>query len=146
MCALVTGVQTCALPISSRTGRERNAARADARSVNRGEARHAAADTILPHLCDDVPPTGPAFRQITRFCLARRLCARDRLATRNRLISAPVMCFGHSCPIACAATEFSRTNLAAMPSLLDRPERLSTPTRPLLDFLKDLRMALQHRT
>src|SRR3546814_12713227 len=96
MCALVTGVQTCALPISSRTGRERNAARADARSVNRGEARHAAADTILPHLCDDVPPTGPAFRQITRFCLARRLCARDRLATRHRLISAPVMCFGHS--------------------------------------------------
>src|SRR3546814_4879080 len=84
----VAAVATCT---ASRTGRERNAARADARSVNRGEARHAAADTILPHLCAAVPPTGPAFRQITRFCLARRLCARARLATRNRLISAPVM-------------------------------------------------------
>lgn len=47
-------------------------------------------DTIFPHLCEDGPPTGLAVREITRFCLARRLRARDRLATRNRLISALV--------------------------------------------------------
>jgi N-acyl-L-homoserine lactone synthetase len=47
-------------------------------------------DTIFPHLCEDGPPTGPAVREITRFCLARRLRARDRLVTRNRLISALV--------------------------------------------------------
>ena len=28
-------------------------------------------DTIFPHLCEDGPPTGPAVREITRFCLAR---------------------------------------------------------------------------
>lgn len=47
-------------------------------------------DSIFPHLCDAPPPTGPAVREITRFCLARRLRARDRLATRNRLVSALV--------------------------------------------------------
>lgn len=47
-------------------------------------------DTIFPHLCEDGPPTGPAVREITRFCLARRLRARDRLVTRNRLITALV--------------------------------------------------------
>ncbi|WP_254913952.1 acyl-homoserine-lactone synthase [Sphingobium sp. Z007] len=47
-------------------------------------------DTIFPNLCDGVPPTGPNVREITRFCLARRLKARERLATRNRLVSALV--------------------------------------------------------
>lgn len=47
-------------------------------------------DTIFPNLCDGVPPTGPTVREITRFCLARRLKACERLATRNRLVSALV--------------------------------------------------------
>lgn len=47
-------------------------------------------DTIFPHLCEDVPPAGPTVREITRFCLARRLKARERLATRNSLVSALV--------------------------------------------------------
>lgn len=47
-------------------------------------------DTIFPDLCDGVPPTGPTVREITRFCLARRLKACERLATRNRLVSALV--------------------------------------------------------
>lgn len=47
-------------------------------------------DTIFPHLCDDIPPAGPTVLEITRFCLARRLKARERLATRNRLVSALV--------------------------------------------------------
>lgn len=47
-------------------------------------------DTIFPYLCDDIPPAGPTVREITRFCLARRLKARERLATRNRLVSALV--------------------------------------------------------
>src|SRR3546814_12727161 len=56
----VAAVATCT---ASRTGRERNAARADARSVNRGEARHPAADTLFPHLCDAVQMRRASYRE-----------------------------------------------------------------------------------
>ena len=47
-------------------------------------------DSIFPQLCAGDPPKGEAVREITRFCLARRLRARDRLTVRNRLVSALV--------------------------------------------------------
>lgn len=46
--------------------------------------------TIFPELCEQVPPRGGAILEITRFCLARRLRARERLEVRNRLVSALV--------------------------------------------------------
>jgi len=45
-------------------------------------------DTFFQDLCDGAPPTGPQTREITRFCLSRRLTARERLNTRNRLVTA----------------------------------------------------------
>ena len=47
-------------------------------------------DTLFSDLCAAAPPRGPDVREITRFCLDRRLAARDRLAVRNRLVSALV--------------------------------------------------------
>jgi acyl-homoserine lactone synthase len=47
-------------------------------------------DTIFPELCEQAPPRGGAILEITRFCLARRLRARERLEVRNRLVSALV--------------------------------------------------------
>lgn len=44
--------------------------------------------TIFPELCEQRPPRGGAILEITRFCLARRLRARERLEVRNRLVSA----------------------------------------------------------
>lgn len=45
---------------------------------------------IFPELCEDTPPRGLDILEITRFCLARRLRARERLEVRNRLVSALV--------------------------------------------------------
>jgi acyl-homoserine lactone synthase len=45
-------------------------------------------DTLFPDLCAAAPPRGPQVREITRFCLDRRLPSRRRLAVRNRLVSA----------------------------------------------------------
>ena len=46
--------------------------------------------TIFSELCEQAPPQGGAILEITRFCLARRLRARERLEVRNRLVSALV--------------------------------------------------------
>ncbi|WP_068083897.1 acyl-homoserine-lactone synthase [Novosphingobium rosa] len=45
-------------------------------------------DTLFPDLCGSRPPKGPAIREITRFCLERRLKACERLKARNELVSA----------------------------------------------------------
>lgn len=47
-------------------------------------------DTIFPELSAHPAPRGPDVREITRFCLARRLRASERRAVRNYLISALV--------------------------------------------------------
>jgi acyl-homoserine lactone synthase len=47
-------------------------------------------DTLFPDLCAVAVPRGPAVREITRFCLDRRLSAARRLAVRNMLVSALV--------------------------------------------------------
>ncbi|WP_114952226.1 acyl-homoserine-lactone synthase [Sphingosinicella terrae] len=47
-------------------------------------------DTLFPQLCASPPPRGSDTREITRFCLDRRLAAADRLEVRNRLVSALV--------------------------------------------------------
>jgi N-acyl-L-homoserine lactone synthetase len=46
--------------------------------------------TIFPDLCDEAPPRGTAILEITRFCLARKLRARERLEVRNQLVTALV--------------------------------------------------------
>ena len=46
--------------------------------------------TIFPDLCDEAPPCGSAILEITRFCLARKLRARERLEVRNQLVTALV--------------------------------------------------------
>jgi len=46
--------------------------------------------TIFPDLCEAPPPRGGGILEITRFCLARRLRARERLEVRNQLVSALV--------------------------------------------------------
>lgn len=45
---------------------------------------------LYPELCEDEVPSGPGIAEITRFCLDRRLRARERLTVRNRLVSALV--------------------------------------------------------
>lgn len=47
-------------------------------------------DTLFPDLCAVAVPRGPEVREITRFCLDRRLSATRRLAVRNMLVSALV--------------------------------------------------------
>jgi acyl-homoserine lactone synthase len=47
-------------------------------------------DTLFPDLCAVAVPRGPEVREITRFCLDRRLSAARRLAVRNVLVSALV--------------------------------------------------------
>ena len=47
-------------------------------------------DTIFPDLCAGEMPRAADCREITRFCLARRLRAAERLSVRNRLVSALV--------------------------------------------------------
>lgn len=46
--------------------------------------------TIFPDLCEEAPPRGSAILEITRFCLARKLRARERLEVRNQLVTALV--------------------------------------------------------
>jgi len=61
-----------------------------------GSARLLATDdahilgSIFPNLCEAPPPSGPDILEITRFCLSRRLCARDRRLVRDQLVSALV--------------------------------------------------------
>jgi len=45
-------------------------------------------DTLFADLCEHTPPRGRAVREITRFCLDRRLSARDRRLVRNQLVTA----------------------------------------------------------
>ncbi len=45
-------------------------------------------DTLFPELCAGASPRDPAILEITRFCLDRRLPARERLEIRNRLVCA----------------------------------------------------------
>ena len=67
---------------------------ADGQGTHLGSAR--LLPTIRPHildsffgeLCDGAPPRGPAIREITRFCLDRRLTARQRRSVRNALVAA----------------------------------------------------------
>ncbi|KRA84101.1 acyl-homoserine-lactone synthase [Altererythrobacter sp. Root672] len=47
-------------------------------------------DTLFPDLCAVAVPRGADVREITRFCLDRRLSAERRLAVRNVLVSALV--------------------------------------------------------
>ena len=61
-----------------------------------GSARLLATDgehilgSIFPKLCDASPPSGSNILEITRFCLSRRLRARDRRCVRDQLVSALV--------------------------------------------------------
>ena len=47
-------------------------------------------DSLFPELCADPPPRGEDVLEITRFCLDRRLGARERLRARNLLVGALV--------------------------------------------------------
>jgi N-acyl-L-homoserine lactone synthetase len=44
-------------------------------------------DSFYPELCDAAPPRGETIVEITRFCLDRRLRARERRAVRNTLVT-----------------------------------------------------------
>ena len=67
---------------------------ADHHGTHMGSAR--LLPTVRPHildsfyraLCDGAPPRGPETREITRFCLDRRLTARQRRSVRNTLVGA----------------------------------------------------------
>ena len=69
---------------------------ADAEGAHLGSAR--LLPTLQPHildsfyadLCEGAPPRGPAVREITRFCLDRRLTARHRRVVRDTLVTALV--------------------------------------------------------
>lgn len=43
--------------------------------------------SLYPALCADAPPTGPHIREITRFCLDRRLRAPERRRVRDTLVT-----------------------------------------------------------
>lgn len=45
-------------------------------------------DSFFAELCEEGPPRGEAVCEITRFCLDRRLSARERRAVRNTLVTA----------------------------------------------------------
>jgi acyl-homoserine lactone synthase len=47
-------------------------------------------DSLYAGLCEGEPPRGPYTVEITRFCLDRRLCARERRAVRDTLVTALV--------------------------------------------------------
>ena len=47
-------------------------------------------DSLYPELCDEAPPRGVDIFEISRFCLDRRLCARERRAVRDALVLALV--------------------------------------------------------
>ena len=66
---------------------------ADARGRHLGSARLLPTirphilDSLYPQLCEDGPPRGPNLFEITRFCLDRRLTARERREVRNALVA-----------------------------------------------------------
>lgn len=45
-------------------------------------------DTLFPELCAGPIPRGPGVREITRFCLDRRLSAAERRCARDTLVTA----------------------------------------------------------
>jgi acyl-homoserine lactone synthase len=45
-------------------------------------------DSLFPGLCEEAPPRGADTREITRFCLDRRLTARTRRDARDTLVHA----------------------------------------------------------
>jgi acyl-homoserine lactone synthase len=45
-------------------------------------------DSLYAVLCEDAPPRGEAIFEVTRFCLDRRLQARERRAVRDALVAA----------------------------------------------------------
>lgn len=45
-------------------------------------------DTFYPDLCSDGAPVGPRVREVTRFCLDRRLKAAERREVRDTLVCA----------------------------------------------------------
>ncbi|MES2022846.1 MAG: acyl-homoserine-lactone synthase [Pseudomonadota bacterium] len=47
-------------------------------------------DSFYADLCEDAPPRDADIFEITRFCLDRRLCARERRQVRDTLVSALV--------------------------------------------------------
>lgn len=47
-------------------------------------------DSLYAELCEDTPPQGAGIREITRFCLDRRLTAPERRAVRDTLVTALV--------------------------------------------------------
>lgn len=47
-------------------------------------------DSFYAELCEEAPPREPAIFEITRFCLDRRLTARERRAVRDTLVTALV--------------------------------------------------------
>lgn len=42
---------------------------------------------LYPQLCEDGPPRSPSIFEVTRFCLDRRLNARERRAVRDTLVT-----------------------------------------------------------
>lgn len=55
----------------------------------RTDGPHILAD-LFPCLCEDASPSGPAVREITRFCLDPTLTAAERRNVRNQLVTALV--------------------------------------------------------
>ena len=45
-------------------------------------------DSLYAELCEDAPPQSPEIFEITRFCLDRRLSARERRQVRDTLVTA----------------------------------------------------------
>lgn len=44
-------------------------------------------DSLYAELCEETPPQGAGIREITRFCLDRRLTARERRTVRDALVA-----------------------------------------------------------
>ncbi|MDC7810938.1 acyl-homoserine-lactone synthase [Sphingomonas koreensis] len=59
-------------------------------------------DSFYAELCEEAPPREPGTFEITRFCLDRRLTARERRAVRDTLVTALVE---HA--LACGITAYS---------------------------------------
>jgi acyl-homoserine lactone synthase len=112
--------------------------------------------TTRPHILGDLfaglcavpPPTGDRISEITRFCLSRRLRARQRLHVRNQLVSAlvahaletgietytgvaelgwlqQILSFGWECRPLGPPARFERGMIGALAIAIDR----DTPTR-----------------
>ena len=59
-------------------------------------------DSLYAELCEEVPPRSPEIFEITRFCLDRRLSARERRQVRDTLVTALA---DHA--LACGITAYS---------------------------------------